>query len=54
MIKWLEKYCQMNFDLVGVVDIFSDRRSEYRWENEAKSYSPQSPYSLFVFKRKPA
>jgi hypothetical protein len=54
MIKWLDKYSQMNFDLVGVVDIISNRRTEYRWENEAKSYSPQSPYSLLVFRRKPA
>jgi hypothetical protein len=54
IIKWLDKYCQMNFDLVGVVDIISNGRTEYRWDKEAKSYSPQSPYFLLVFKRKPA
>jgi hypothetical protein len=54
LIKWFDKYYQKNFDLVGVVDIISNRRTVYRWENEAKSYSPQSPYFLFVFKRKPA
>ena len=53
LIKWSDKYCQKNFDLVGVVDIISNRRTEYRWENEAKSYSLQSPNYLFVFKRKP-
>jgi Dolichyl-phosphate-mannose-protein mannosyltransferase len=52
IIEWFDKYYQENLDLVGVVDIISSVHTEYRWGDEARSYSPQSPYFLHVFKRK--
>jgi hypothetical protein len=52
IFNWFSGYSKKNFSLVGVVEILSNMRTEYRWDNEAADYSPRSPYFLCVYKRK--
>ena len=50
ILKWLQEYLKNKFTLVGVVDILSSDRTEYRWDTEAANYVPRSPYFLCVYK----
>jgi hypothetical protein len=52
MLDWLNMYCRRYFDLVGVIDILSLDRTEYRWGDEARTYSPRSRYFIYVFQRR--
>jgi hypothetical protein len=54
ILSWFKEYGQGRFDLVGIIDILSDTRTEYRWGSEAASYSPRSPYFLCVYRRRAA
>jgi hypothetical protein len=50
IFEWLQEYLQKKYSLVGVVDILSGDRTEYRWDSEAANYTPRSPYFLCVYK----
>ena len=50
IFEWLQEYLKNKFSLVGVVDILSHDETAYRWDNEAKSYAPRSPYFLYIYK----
>jgi 4-amino-4-deoxy-L-arabinose transferase-like glycosyltransferase len=50
ILEWLREYLKKKFSLVGVVDILSSERTEYRWDSEAANYAPRSPYFLYVYK----
>jgi hypothetical protein len=52
LFRWFEEYTLRELDLVGVIDILSDTRTEYRWDREAAGYVPRSPHFLWVFKRR--
>jgi len=54
ILEWLQQYLNNKFSLVGVVDILSPYETAYRWDNEAKNYSPRSPYFLCVYKNNTA
>jgi hypothetical protein len=50
ILEWLREYLKKKFSLVGVVDILSSDKTEYRWDSEAANYAPRSPYFLCVYK----
>jgi len=54
VLEWLRVYLKKEFSLVGVVDILSSDRTEYRWDSEAANYAPRSPYFLCVYKNNTA
>ena len=51
LLGWLERYTS-EFDRVGIVDLVSRERTEYRWDAAAREYSPVSPYWVAVFRRR--
>jgi hypothetical protein len=52
ILDWAEQYVGPRYDLEGVIDILSMDRTEYRWGDDARRYTPQSQYRLQVFRRK--
>jgi hypothetical protein len=50
ILEWLREYLKKKFSLVGVVDILSSEKTEYRWDSEAANYAPRSPCFLCVYK----
>jgi hypothetical protein len=50
ILGWLQVYLEKKFSLVGVVDILSKDKTEYRWDSEAANYDPRSPYFLCIYK----
>jgi hypothetical protein len=51
MFSWLDNYVKENYFLVGVADIISPDITVYKWYDDAKNYTVQSPYHLLVFER---
>lgn len=52
IFKWRENFVGKNYDLIGVADILLLERTEYRWGEEAKKYTPRSRHFVLVHKRK--
>ena len=52
LYKWYENY-KMSYDIVGIADIISKDRTEYRWGEDAKNYTHRGKLYVLVFKRKP-
>jgi hypothetical protein len=52
ILNWGEKYQEKYYNLVGFIDILSENRTVYRWNEDAVSYRPLSKYWLAVFERK--
>jgi 4-amino-4-deoxy-L-arabinose transferase-like glycosyltransferase len=52
IFEWLNSYSPKFYDLVGVVDIRSVSQTIYRWDEQAKGYTPASEDWLTVYKRK--
>lgn len=50
--SWAEDYLNSRYELVGIADILDPDHTEYRWGEEATAYTPSSPYTVQVFKRK--
>lgn len=48
---WADSYLGAHYELVGVADRVGDH-TEYRWDDEAKIYQPQSRNVVGLFKRK--
>jgi hypothetical protein len=51
-LNWWTGYRAANYELVGAVDIVSDDRTEYRWDDAATAYEFQSDDYLQVYRRK--
>jgi dolichyl-phosphate-mannose-protein mannosyltransferase len=49
--SWAQKYIQEHYELAGLADIHQTH-TDYRWEDNAKSYHPRSNAVVFVFRRK--
>jgi len=54
IFEWWSGYRPQHYRLVGVADIISDDRSEYRWDTAAEGYQPRSDSYLTVYRRKDA
>jgi hypothetical protein len=44
------EYLQQHYEVDGIADI--QQSAYYVWGAAAKDYAPQSPYAVYVFKRK--
>ena len=51
-LDWWARYRDANYDLVGVADIVSEERTEYRWDAEAQGYRTQGDDYLQVYRRR--
>jgi hypothetical protein len=55
MFDWFDQYRQERLQLVGVADILSDHRTEYRWFGPQDAVTqPRSAYWLAIFKNRSA
>jgi hypothetical protein len=54
IFDWWYKYAAKHYRLVGIADIISEERTEYRWAAAAETYQPQSSYFLGVYRRSEA
>jgi hypothetical protein len=52
IFQWLDRYVSTKYRRVGVADILSADRTEYRWDKDAEGYQPRSQTYLTVFQRK--
>lgn len=53
-LDWWARYRDQNYDLVGVADIVSEERTEYRWGADAPGYRTQGDDYLQVYRRREA
>jgi hypothetical protein len=51
VFDWIISYLTEFYERIGIIDIFSNTNTVYLWEEESKSYIPQSNCKLLVFKR---
>ncbi len=51
ILTWSRSYLVEHYRVAGVADIQSDDETVYAWGEEALSYTPRSPYVVYVFKR---
>ena len=54
ILTWSDDYTYANYKLVGIVDLLSPAKTEYRWNYAAVGVVPRSRVYILVFKRKPA
>jgi 4-amino-4-deoxy-L-arabinose transferase-like glycosyltransferase len=52
IFSWIDLYIQRSYQLVGVADILSSRRTVYQWNDDAAKYKVQSPYHVLIFERR--
>ena len=52
IFRWLERYRQKHYDLVGIVEIQSTEKTVSRWGDECVGYYPRSGHWLAVYKKK--
>jgi len=52
IFDWADQYLADHYVPAGVVDILQE--SQYRWGDDAKTYSPLSPYTVRIFRRSSA
>ena len=52
IINWIQDYVPENYELSGIVDFIDFDSIVYKWENEAKTYSPRSSLNIYIFRRK--
>ena len=51
-LDWWARYRDANYDLVGVADIVSEERTEYRWGADAPGYRTEGDDYLQVYRRR--
>ncbi len=51
IFDWWSQYGPRHYRRVGVADSLTNDHTEYRWDEAAESYHPQSRYYLEVFRR---
>ena len=51
LLTWSRSYLAEHYRVAGVADILSDDQTVYVWGEEALSYTPRSPYVVYLFKR---
>jgi 4-amino-4-deoxy-L-arabinose transferase-like glycosyltransferase len=51
IFEWAKKYLEENYELVGLTDI-ARGRTEYRWDENARTHPQASPNNVQVFRKK--
>jgi len=52
IFMWCHEYLQNQFELVGLADIYSAEKTEFRWDQELAGYVPKSQNLVLVYRRK--
>jgi len=52
LFHWYPRYLAEHYRLTGLIDIPQSGEAVYRWDDEAATYSPRSPYVVYVHRRK--
>ena len=50
--NWAKGYLNREYEIDGVVDILSHKKTLYRWGYQAQEYKPQSTHHLILYKRR--
>ncbi len=50
ILSWADAYVRTGYQLVGVADLLEEG-TEYRWNNDARTYSPRSPFQILLFQK---
>ena len=51
--EWAQDYLNGEYEIQGVVDILTYKKTVYKWEKQAKGYHPQSRFHLLIYKKRP-
>jgi hypothetical protein len=51
IFRWLDEYIRKNYVLVGVTDIVAPEKTVYKWYDDARQYTIQSPYYMLIFEK---
>ncbi len=52
MEEWAQEYLNLEYEIKGVVDIFANEQTVYKWGDQAKGYHPKSRYHLLIHKKR--
>jgi len=52
VFSWWGEYAPGRYDMVGIADIVSDFRTEYRWGAAAAAYRPESDYIVAIYRKR--
>ncbi len=52
IFTWTDNFTYANYNLVGIVDLLSPVKTEYRWDEAVLGAMPHSRINVLVFKRK--
>ena len=52
LMDWALGYVNSGYEVAGVVDIFSDKETVYKWGEQAKGYFPRSNHYLLIYKKR--
>jgi hypothetical protein len=50
ILSWSDAYVRNRYQLAGIADLL-EGRTEYRWNNDARAYSPSSPFQVLLYER---
>ena len=54
IFTWSDDYTYASYNLVGIIDMLSPAKTEYRWDQAAVGVLPRSRINVLVFRRKPS
>ena len=52
LLDWEENFLKSDYEIAGVIDIVSHYDVIYKWEEQARGYSPKSRFYLLIYKRR--
>jgi hypothetical protein len=52
ILDWAEGYLDSKYEVAGVVDILSPKKTIYKWGEQAKGYFPKSSHYLRIYKKR--
>jgi 4-amino-4-deoxy-L-arabinose transferase-like glycosyltransferase len=52
IVRWIDEFIPRNYLLVGVADIVSPDTTVYKWDDDARNYSIQSPSNVLIYERR--
>jgi hypothetical protein len=52
VFSWWGEYAPGRYDIVGMADIISNDRTEYRWGAAAAAYQPESDFIVAIYRKR--